>query len=56
MEDDVIGDVNGDARANVDTNVDAGRKLLRESGLQLEEASDLTDAAKKVVAARNRAS
>jgi succinyl-CoA synthetase beta subunit len=38
------------------TNVDAGRKLLRESGLQLEEASDLTDAAKKVVAARNRAS
>lgn len=33
------------------TNVEAGRKLLKESGLNITTASDLTDAAKKVVAA-----
>lgn len=33
------------------TNVDAGRKMLKESGLNLTPATDLTDAAKKVVAA-----
>ncbi len=33
------------------TNVAEGRRLLKESGLALEEAQDLTDAAKKVVAA-----
>jgi succinyl-CoA synthetase beta subunit len=33
------------------TNVDAGRKMLQESGLNLTPATDLTDAAKKVVAA-----
>lgn len=33
------------------TNVEKGRKLLDESGLEITSASDLTDAAKKVVAA-----
>ena len=33
------------------TNVEAGRKMLKESGLNLQPATDLTDAAKKVVAA-----
>lgn len=33
------------------TNVEKGRKLLDESGLKIQSASDLTDAAKKVVAA-----
>ena len=33
------------------TNVEAGRKMLQESGLNLTPATDLTDAAKKVVAA-----
>jgi succinyl-CoA synthetase beta subunit len=33
------------------TNVEQGRKLLKESGLNLTPATDLTDAAKKVVAA-----
>jgi succinyl-CoA synthetase beta subunit len=33
------------------TNVEAGRKMLQESGLNLTPAADLTDAAKKVVAA-----
>lgn len=33
------------------TNVEAGRKMLKESGLNLTPATDLTDAAKKVVAA-----
>jgi succinyl-CoA synthetase beta subunit len=33
------------------TNVDAGRKLLAESGLELTTATDIADAAKKVVAA-----
>jgi succinyl-CoA synthetase beta subunit len=33
------------------TNVDAGRKLLSESGLKLTAATDIADAAKKVVAA-----
>jgi succinyl-CoA synthetase beta subunit len=33
------------------TNVEMGRKMLKESGLNLNPASDLTDAAKKVVAA-----
>ncbi len=33
------------------TNVDKGRKILAESGLNIQPASDLTDAAKKVVAA-----
>lgn len=33
------------------TNVEAGRKMLAESGLNLTTATDLTDAAKKVVAA-----
>jgi succinyl-CoA synthetase beta subunit len=33
------------------TNAEAGRKLLNASGLALIAASDLTDAAKKVVAA-----
>lgn len=33
------------------TNVEAGRKMLAESGLNLTPATDLTDAAKKVVAA-----
>lgn len=33
------------------TNVEKGRKLLDKSGLKIESASDLTDAAKKVVAA-----
>src|SRR4029077_14186051 len=33
------------------TNVDMGRKMLKESGLNLNPATDLTDAAKKVVAA-----
>ncbi len=32
------------------TNADVGRKLLAESGLDLVAATDLTDAAKKVVA------
>ena len=33
------------------TNVEAGRQLLAESGLQLTTATDIADAAKKVVAA-----
>jgi succinyl-CoA synthetase beta subunit len=33
------------------TNVEKGRKLLGESGLKITPASDLNDAAKKVVAA-----
>ena len=33
------------------TNVEKGRKILAESGLDIQPASDLTDAAKKVVAA-----
>jgi succinyl-CoA synthetase beta subunit len=33
------------------TNVDAGRKLLADSGLDIITADDLTDAAKKAVAA-----
>jgi len=33
------------------TNVAEGRKMLQESGLNLIPATDLTDAAKKVVAA-----
>ncbi len=33
------------------TNVEQGRAMLRESGLNLTPATDLTDAAKKVVAA-----
>jgi succinyl-CoA synthetase beta subunit len=33
------------------TNVEAGRKMLMDSGLPLTPATDLTDAAKKVVAA-----
>jgi succinyl-CoA synthetase beta subunit len=33
------------------TNVEAGRKLLAESGLELTTATDIADAAKKVVAA-----
>ncbi|MCS7045900.1 MAG: succinate--CoA ligase subunit beta, partial [Gemmataceae bacterium] len=33
------------------TNVEQGRRLLQESGLNLTPATDLTDAAKKVVAA-----
>jgi succinyl-CoA synthetase beta subunit len=37
------------------TNVEEGKRLLRGSGLAIEEASDLTDAAKKVVAAAARA-
>jgi len=37
------------------TNVDLGRNMLRESGLALEEAKDLTDAAQKVVAAAKKA-
>ena len=37
------------------TNAPAGRKLLAESGLDLIAAADLTDAAKKVVAAARAA-
>ena len=33
------------------TNAEQGRRLLDESGLELETASDLTEAAQKVVAA-----
>ena len=33
------------------TNVEQGRKMLKESGLNLMPATDLTDAARKVVAA-----
>jgi succinyl-CoA synthetase beta subunit len=33
------------------TNVEKGRKLLDESGLKIQSATDLTDAARKVVAA-----
>jgi succinyl-CoA synthetase beta subunit len=33
------------------TNVDLGKKILRESGLKITPADDLSDAAKKVVAA-----
>jgi succinyl-CoA synthetase beta subunit len=33
------------------TNVDAGRKILKESGLKIEQAKGMTDAAKKIVAA-----
>ncbi len=36
------------------TNVDKGRQLLAESGLDIIAADDLTDAAKKVVAAVGR--
>lgn len=36
------------------TNVDLGKKLLRESGLNITPADDLTDAAKKVVAAAKK--
>jgi succinyl-CoA synthetase beta subunit len=36
------------------TNVEQGRKMLQESGLALTTASDLTDAAKKVVAAAKK--
>jgi len=36
------------------TNVEAGRKMLAESGLNLTPATDLTDAAKKVVAAAKK--
>ena len=35
------------------TNVDEGRKLLSDSGLAIISATDLNDAAKKVVAAAN---
>lgn len=38
------------------TNVDKGRELLADSGLAIISANDLTDAAKKVVAAANRES
>jgi succinyl-CoA synthetase beta subunit len=37
------------------TNVEEGKKLLRASGLAIEEASDLADAARKVVAAARQA-
>jgi len=33
------------------TNVDEGRRILKDSGLKLEAATDLTDAAEKIVAA-----
>lgn len=33
------------------TNVELGKKLLRESGLNITPADDLTDAAKKIVSA-----
>ena len=33
------------------TNVELGRKILKDSGLNIATATDLTDAAKKVVAA-----
>jgi succinyl-CoA synthetase beta subunit len=33
------------------TNVELGKKMLRESGLNITPADDLTDAAKKIVAA-----
>jgi succinyl-CoA synthetase beta subunit len=33
------------------TNVEKGRKLLDESGLRIQSATDLTDAARKIVAA-----
>jgi len=36
------------------TNVEKGRTLLAESGLDIIAADDLTDAAEKVVAASNR--
>ncbi|MEE9310896.1 MAG: ADP-forming succinate--CoA ligase subunit beta, partial [Planctomycetota bacterium] len=36
------------------TNVEKGKKLLEESGLELQSATDLTDAAKKVVAGANK--
>jgi succinyl-CoA synthetase beta subunit len=36
------------------TNAEKGRKLLAESGLAIIPASDLTDAAKKVVAAAKK--
>ena len=36
------------------TNVDKGRELLKESGLDIIAARDLTDAAKKAVAAAER--
>jgi succinyl-CoA synthetase beta subunit len=38
------------------TNVELGRKMLAESGLNITTASDLTDAAKKVVAAAGQKS
>jgi succinyl-CoA synthetase beta subunit len=38
------------------TNVDRGRKLLADSGFDIITASDLTDAAKKAVAAASEAS
>jgi succinyl-CoA synthetase beta subunit len=37
------------------TNVEAGRKLLAESGLAMETATDIADAAKKIVAATSKA-
>jgi succinyl-CoA synthetase beta subunit len=36
------------------TNAEQGRKLLKESGLAITPATDLTDAAKKVVAAAKK--
>jgi succinyl-CoA synthetase beta subunit len=36
------------------TNAPLGRKMLKESGLELIAAADLTDAAKKVVAAARK--
>jgi len=37
------------------TNVDLGKKILKESGLDIESASDMADAARKIVAATARA-
>ena len=37
------------------TNVDVGKKILAESGLPIISASDMADAAQKVVAAARRA-
>jgi succinyl-CoA synthetase beta subunit len=37
------------------TQVEQGRKILSQSGLNIQTASDLTDAAKKVVAAAGKA-
>lgn len=38
----------------VGTNVSAGKKLLEESGLQIEFASNLDDAAKKAISSLNK--